>query len=113
MLNTQKYVEIHNHNKKTTIIDTFENIGLIYNETLEDNLTENGYNANQVTDADDNNKLELTKDLNSNQKLIEVTNKSKPNNPNNIELPKINIETLKEYPICYTNYKLPINYIKY
>ena len=31
---------------------------------------------------------------------------------NKIELPKVNIETLDEYPICYTEYKLPPNYVK-
>ena len=30
-----------------------------------------------------------------------------------IELPKVNIDMLKERPICYNEYQLPPNYIKY
>lgn len=30
-----------------------------------------------------------------------------------IELPKVNIDILKNRPICYSEYQLPPNYIKY
>lgn len=34
------------------------------------------------------------------------------NNTAKVELPKVNIDNFNDYPVCYKEYCLPINFIK-
>jgi hypothetical protein len=103
MHNIQKFIELTNYNNKTITIDTSENIGLIFDEKL--NL-----NGDTCSEKSDSSSLPSKND---DVKLADYTNRNKaPNNQPAIDLPKVNIETLQDYPICYTSYRLPVNYIK-
>jgi hypothetical protein len=105
MPHIQKFIELANYNNKNITIDTSENIGLIFDEKL--NL-----NGDSCSEKSGSSSLKSS-DANT-VKLADFTNRTKaPSNQSAIELPKVNIETLHDYPICYSNYKLPVNYIKY
>jgi hypothetical protein len=101
-MQTQRYIELQCSNNKTIKVDTFENLNILFD-----------FDQNYQPESLTNNQEFMSDGLKNSSvhKLSEITNKQNNNN-NNVELPKINIKTLTEYPQCNVNFKLPVNYIK-
>jgi hypothetical protein len=99
-----KYVEI-NYMFKPVILNTFDKGYLIFNYSKEKleippscdtKATSSANNGNSSTTMNSN----TLEQINKNQQKILST------------LPKVNLEVLKEYPMCYSDFSLPLNLIK-
>ena len=95
-----KYVEI-NYMFKPVILNTFDKGYLIFNYNKEK------LEIGSSSDQNDNNKA-TTSSVNSN--TLEQINKNQQKVLST--LPKVNLEVLKEFPMCYSEFALPLNLIK-
>ena len=89
---SQRFLEVTNQNK-TYQIDAFEKLDLAFNPNL-NSLTSNASFAS----------------LNGLKRAA-----SKPNggNQTKLELPKVNVQTFSDHPICLSDFKLTPNFVKY
>jgi hypothetical protein len=100
-----KYVEI-NYMFKPVILNTFDKGYLIFNYNKE--KLEIGSSNDQNDNNNNNNNKATTSSANSN--TLEQINKNQQKVLST--LPKVNLEVLKEFPMCYSEFALPLNLIK-
>ena len=113
---SQRFIEV-NHGNRVIRLDTFERLDVCYNPLIV------AQNQNKIAAAAANTALNNTptanKQTNGSNGLSSVTasgskknNSSRTSLPAKVELPKVNIQIMSNYPVGIDDFKLPLNKVK-